>query len=493
MGVRRKGSSPLARGLRNGSPTPCANRRIIPARAGFTLHHLDGRPRARDHPRSRGVYVRVALRVSRLLGSSPLARGLQAVLTARQWADGIIPARAGFTGTGMPSTSSRRDHPRSRGVYSVAAAKTGAGDRIIPARAGFTATSAEAWRRGADHPRSRGVYTMTTTRALRAAGSSPLARGLPARMGGGGAGRGIIPARAGFTGSRPAAPGQRWDHPRSRGVYAESAPAIAPGLGSSPLARGLRMVATDSSRSSGIIPARAGFTTRRSLSPPPTQGSSPLARGLPHPAQPRRLLGGIIPARAGFTEYWNFVPPRVGDHPRSRGVYSAGYAFEGVVSGSSPLARGLQGADHAPQVENGIIPARAGFTQSRAEVCVKDRDHPRSRGVYHKYPQLAAATEGSSPLARGLPAVVARPGARRGIIPARAGFTFRGVFFPVDYEDHPRSRGVYAALGGGCEAGQGSSPLARGLLARPAGGGGSRRIIPARAGFTLPGHSLAVR
>ena len=40
-----------------GAHVVAAHGRIIPARAGFTLHHLDGRPRARDHPRSRGVYV----------------------------------------------------------------------------------------------------------------------------------------------------------------------------------------------------------------------------------------------------------------------------------------------------------------------------------------------------------------------------------------------------------------------------------------------------
>ena len=50
-----------------------------------------------------------------------------------------------------------------------------------------------------DHPRSRGVYFQAAIRAMLAAGSSPLARGLPEmeivllRDGG------IIPARAGFT------------------------------------------------------------------------------------------------------------------------------------------------------------------------------------------------------------------------------------------------------------------------------------------------------
>ena len=51
------------------------------------------------------------------MGSSPLARGLQGELLLRVEQVGIIPARAGFTPPAPPSQHSRRDHPRSRGVY----------------------------------------------------------------------------------------------------------------------------------------------------------------------------------------------------------------------------------------------------------------------------------------------------------------------------------------------------------------------------------------
>ena len=72
-------------------------------------------------------------------------------------------------------------------------------------------------------------------------GSSPLARGLrggadaqerPVR---------IIPARAGFT--QPTERFPRWqrDHPRSRGVYLDDVALTEAKLGSSPLARGLRV------------------------------------------------------------------------------------------------------------------------------------------------------------------------------------------------------------------------------------------------------------
>ena len=71
---------------------------------------------------------------------------------------------------------------------------------------------------------------------------------------------------------------------------------------------------------------------------------------------------------------------------------------------------------------------------------------------------------GSSPLARGLPA---HPDARvvhGRIIPARAGFTSVAFAHRGADEDHPRSRGVYAADAAPRFLGCGSSPLARGLL-----------------------------
>ena len=50
--------------------------------------------------------------------------------------------------------------------------------------------------------------------------------------------------------------------------------------------------------------------------------------------------------------------------------------------GSSPLARGLLGFIGLSFGCCGIIPARAGFTDSRIRGPDLPRDHPRSRGVY---------------------------------------------------------------------------------------------------------------
>ena len=318
----RLGSSPLARGLLIDPRHRQSHGGIIPARAGFTarvaarpsttwgssplargLRLLDGRPggRRRDHPRSRGVYEMIMNEKYKASGSSPLARGLRSRSTPPPRGIGIIPARAGFTLGRVGGPQEPMDHPRSRGVYRegllvqpqrggssplarglpAALNAEGYAVRIIPARAGFTPRRGPARRRRGDHPRSRGVYPGEAEPPHGVDGSSPLARGLPLRALVLAAYGGIIPARAGFTTARPSTRRPSGDHPRSRGVYLWSRDEYDVARGSSPLARGLPMSRWRKESSSGIIPARAGFT-----------------------------VSGDAPFKAGA------------DHPRSRGVYS---------------------------------------------------------------------------------------------------------------------------------------------------------------------------
>ena len=152
-----------------------------------------------------------------------------------------------------------------------------------------------------DHPRSRGVYDTEGRRRDNPTGSSPLARGLPVDEGLGGGGGGIIPARAGFTTRRSCQPDTHGDHPRSRGVYEAVTKLAASQGGSSPLARGLPRRRQAKNTDNGIIPARAGFTTGSFSTAWRARGSSPLARGLLRPAAVRDCRRRIIPARAGFT------------------------------------------------------------------------------------------------------------------------------------------------------------------------------------------------
>ena len=280
-----RGSSPLARGLPAVGTNPPDTGGIIPARAGFTESTRPSTATRPDHPRSRGVYVARSAVEGMGTGSSPLARGLLAGALVDQHRPRIIPARAGFTG-GRPRQPTRySDHPRSRGVYSriLFGGREGGGSsplarglqavveamagrpRIIPARAGFTPAGRPAWRVSPDHPRSRGVYRSQRVHINLWAGSSPLARGLrvagtlPDDM------VRIIPARAGFT-PRPRPLAQlRRDHPRSRGVYVYERPCPLPRVGSSPLARGLPDEDVRVAHVGGIIPARAGFTMRALL------------------------------------------------------------------------------------------------------------------------------------------------------------------------------------------------------------------------------------
>ena len=111
----------------------------------------------------------------------------------------------------------------------------------------------------------------------------------------------------------------------------------------------------------------------------------------------------------------------------------------------------------------GIIPARAGFTAEDVRARKARKDHPRSRGVYAGGWSAAAAVAGSSPLARGLHHIRRRDRPSRRIIPARAGFTAGGSGVHYAEWDHPRSRGVYPSVSQGNQPTIGSSPLARGL------------------------------
>ena len=215
-----------------------------------------------DHPRSRGVYLFSIREAGLMPGSSPLARGLPVLHPRGRAHARIIPARAGFTGSGSPGPAGRwGSSPLARGLRTMIAGQ----DRkvgIIPARAGFTSTPIPPYPSSQDHPRSRGVYPGRLAAEVAARGSSPLARGLREETIGVVVECGIIPARAGFTGpSRPWRRPRR-DHPRSRGVYTGRTTSSSSRQGSSPLARGLQARGSEPRRCTGIIPARAGFTKR---------------------------------------------------------------------------------------------------------------------------------------------------------------------------------------------------------------------------------------
>ena len=318
------GSSPLARGKRGGPRRSPRATRLIPARAGKTHMPSCSVPTTPAHPRSRGENQDVAPETKLNGGSSPLARG------KRKW---------------------RSRHGRRK--------------RLIPARAGKTNPRGLAEWENPAHPRSRGENLISRRFCGVGWGSSPLARGKPRaapqprRRGG------LIPARAGKTGSSVSNHSSRPAHPRSRGENRTAHVTRLWRCGSSPLARGKRQRSTARPQIRRLIPARAGKTAERRWYRSAATGSSPLARGKPSGPLGSRCRAGLIPARAGKTPSVSGSMIRFAAHPRSRGENTAPTQSIRVTPGSSPLARGKPNRRPLRRRPPRLIPARAGKTGTR--------------------------------------------------------------------------------------------------------------------------------
>ena len=111
------GSSPLARGTRDGSCYPSLLSRLIPARAGNTVSCASWRCSSSAHPRSRGEHGFPFLRGSASVGSSPLARGTRGPRGVHVFLCRLIPARAGNTRPRRLPRLVSTAHPRSRGEH----------------------------------------------------------------------------------------------------------------------------------------------------------------------------------------------------------------------------------------------------------------------------------------------------------------------------------------------------------------------------------------
>ena len=133
---------------------------------------------------------------------------------------------------------------------------------LIPARAGNTALRPSAWERCRAHPRSRGEHSPTTHGVRTVWGSSPLARGTPVFHAQRQVCTGLIPARAGNTGCSRTERRVHRAHPRSRGEHSSEPLTARTSQGSSPLARGTLRAANMGKNVIGLIPARAGNTSK---------------------------------------------------------------------------------------------------------------------------------------------------------------------------------------------------------------------------------------
>ena len=213
----------------------------------------------------------------------------------------------------------------------------------------------------------------------------------------------------------------------------------------------------------GDHPRSRGEYLARLFSMALSRGSSPLSRGIRPPSMWTRRRGGIIPALAGNTPPVVVSRSPIWDHPRSRGEYPARYLPRGLVSGSSPLSRGILPRDRRFKRLIGIIPALAGNTISSHLVRDRRGDHPRSRGEYDWVAVALRREHGSSPLSRGILRHWHDTPVVQGIIPALAGNTRGRRRARKPGRDHPRSRGEYGRSDPHPQGLLGSSPLSRGI------------------------------
>jgi len=213
-------------------------------------------------------------------------------------------------------------------------------------------------------------------------------------------------------------------------------------------------------------------------------GSSPLARGIQRRGDRPDDLRRFIPARAGNTvrRYGGCILRTV--HPRSRGEYARTGPDAWSVRGSSPLARGILRHVQESGGLSRFIPARAGNTPCRLNKRFLAAVHPRSRGEYITPDTRSLEQVGSSPLARGIHEIHGHADLQARFIPARAGNTRVAPCRSSPTAVHPRSRGEYETAISAIPQEVGSSPLARGI--RPGSGASPHvcRFIPARAGNT---------
>ena len=215
--------------------------RFIPARAGNTRRAPLRRPHLPVHPRPRGGTRVAALRFI------PVFR--------------FIPARAGNTAWRTPCTAHRAVHPRPRGEHVRFNVRNEVMTGFIPARAGNTSPRRFTRSGRPVHPRPRGEHAAVSELSANVVGSSPPARGTRRALLRLQVVERFIPARAGNTQVLPSSTRHSSVHPRPRGEHIDGAEAELRSIGSSPPARGTparRVLARFNHR---FIPARAGNTT----------------------------------------------------------------------------------------------------------------------------------------------------------------------------------------------------------------------------------------
>ena len=174
-------------------------------------------------------------------------------------------------------------------------------------------------------------------------------------------------------------------------------------------------------------------------------------------------LPRFTPAHAGNTSSATYIKRSGWVHPRSRGEYLSPVFLNLLISGSSPLTRGI--LLHAVEISRScrFTPAHAGNTLLNQLNQSWYRVHPRSRGEYCPGKPLYLQFIGSPPLTRGIPCEDDRHDGTSRFTPAHAGNTWKYKNIRRSNQVHPRSRGEYTVTICRPFYRLGSPPLTRGI------------------------------
>ena len=260
---------------------------ITPAHAGKSTSFSTTTPNTRDHPRTRGEKFVSTRHPICSKGSPPHTRGKVEYNFAECCKDGITPAHAGKSNSGIQFGMTTMDHPRTRGekyifaVYNSWCRGSPPHTRgkvyilfrghfrfgITPAHAGKSLFLLSCVGFVGDHPRTRGEKYTGREQIPCNRGSPPHTRGKEQIVRRGGNVERITPAHAGKSVDFHSVRLRREDHPRTRGEKRHLLHLLMIPRGSPPHTRGKDPVRRDSDKQPGITPAHAGksFCFRNAL------------------------------------------------------------------------------------------------------------------------------------------------------------------------------------------------------------------------------------
>ena len=202
------GSPPHTRGILCCRCPRDLSSRITPAHAGNTLAYQSCFGAHQDHPRTRGEYASQSCLQGAYVGSPPHTRGIRIIMNMEITTGRITPAHAGNTIATRGQIILLKDHPRTRGEYAIAVITACVGSGSPPHTRGIQKVwiTSRRWLRMdyfpkmvEDHPRTRGEYPTSRMPSKTSLGSPPHTRGIHVRGERHQFFSGITPAHAGNT------------------------------------------------------------------------------------------------------------------------------------------------------------------------------------------------------------------------------------------------------------------------------------------------------